>query len=887
MDESFEMVHAISVTDEDEYKRRGSTNSLVWDNFEQVGIVGKGSFGTAILCRRKKDQQLVILKEVNLQDLSVSQRPNARREAELLSILNHPNIVAYFGCYNNHCQILIEMEYCEGGTLAQFLSRQKQPLLETDILSIFRQIASALEYLDDKNILHRDLKAGNIFITKQNVIKIGDFGIAKILSTQSPAASTVIGTPLCFSPEVCQGRRYTKKSDIWAAGCVLYELTCLRKTFESSSLPALINKIVKGQFAPIRAGYSVGLRRLINDLLQKDPDLRPRAFEVVNTVDQLLTDAYVMKMKMNPLFDPFSGSIFTQNVINQFHQRQKTYSILLKLTIEPIIHLEAVPGIQDILVKYISLSESHMLLLTESSSVFLKHFGEKSESLYLINQLEQKNIIKVQAGNGFSVFLTQTGLIYTSGSRCLGRSESRLHLLSPPEIVNSHYEIDFVDIAAGHSHVLACSRSGDVYVWGLNRSGCLGIGDEESQFPMLLPLQARISKVFAGKDASAFVDTKGCLWACGCNAYGKLGLMEGDVNYPQKVLLIKQAVISVTIGPVNSVLLLTCGRIVTLGLKYDTNYSCNYSFHSIGSVTSVSCGSSFILTTNSESEVHFWGQRRRCDDNIPSERIQCLDNLLIGRSNVSLMEVVSQYGPDFPVVLVREPRVVVKSMKELIKATEKYDSQNISEPNVIVAVYGSQAHLKLCPVTITQVACNSSENTAYLLIETDFEIKCHSVSDEKGPKVFPQQDASPAGQRSVRFNDLATWIESSTVASDSSTMDHTMTWIKNEFKSACKKDESKSSSSQVTSRRFIRSASEPLLYTKETRESLQGEHKTLLELDELRSEVENLKSQLLDLRQLRFELQEETVRLRRRESLRAESRCERRFVSRWICCPRI
>lgn len=239
MDESFEMVHRINITD-DEFKRRGSSNSLVWDNFEKVSVVGKGSFGTAILCRRKKDEQLVILKEVNLSDLSATQRRDARKEAELLSILDHPNIVAYFGSYDSYCQILIEMEYCEGGNLAQFLARQKKPLLETDILSVFRQIASALEYLDDKNILHRDLKTGNIFITQQNVIKIGDFGIAKILSTQTPNASTVIGTPYNeTSPEVCQGRRYTKKSDIWAAGCVLYEHVSGRILKVPLSLPSL------------------------------------------------------------------------------------------------------------------------------------------------------------------------------------------------------------------------------------------------------------------------------------------------------------------------------------------------------------------------------------------------------------------------------------------------------------------------------------------------------------------------------------------------------------------------------------------------------------------------------------------------------------------------
>ena len=84
-----------------------------------------------------------------------------------------------------------------------------------------------------------------------------------------------------YSPEMCEGKVYDEKSDIWALGCIVYEMACLQKTFEGSNLPALVNKIMRGQFAPIRGDYSPQFKQLVRDLLQKDPEFRPTASEVL------------------------------------------------------------------------------------------------------------------------------------------------------------------------------------------------------------------------------------------------------------------------------------------------------------------------------------------------------------------------------------------------------------------------------------------------------------------------------------------------------------------------------------------------------------------------------------------------------------------------------
>ena len=118
-------------------------------------------------------------------------------------------------------------------------------------------------------------------VPPQPIPQVGDFGISKKMATHQGAAHTVLGTPYYISPEMCEGQRYDAKSDVWALGCILYEMACLQKTFEGSNLPALVTKIMKGQFAPIRGNYSPGFRQLVRDLLQRDPDFRPSAAETL------------------------------------------------------------------------------------------------------------------------------------------------------------------------------------------------------------------------------------------------------------------------------------------------------------------------------------------------------------------------------------------------------------------------------------------------------------------------------------------------------------------------------------------------------------------------------------------------------------------------------
>ena len=134
---------------------------------------------------------------------------------------------------------------------------------EKIIKNWFLQIVMALEYLHKRRVLHRDIKSSNIFITSCGSVKIGDFGIAKVLASTVDNAMTLVGTPYYLSPEVCEDKPYTFKSDIWALGCVLYEMCSLKHPFQSKSLIDLIIQIVKEKPPDIPSVYSKELGNLV------------------------------------------------------------------------------------------------------------------------------------------------------------------------------------------------------------------------------------------------------------------------------------------------------------------------------------------------------------------------------------------------------------------------------------------------------------------------------------------------------------------------------------------------------------------------------------------------------------------------------------------------
>lgn len=147
------------------------------------------------------------------------------------------------------------MEFCDGGDLNQLITEQRENLggrkvEEKKIIDWAVQVSLAIFYMHDKRILHRDLKTPNIFILSDKV-KLGDFGISKVLDEKVDLASTSIGTPYYMSPEQYKHKPYSYKSDIWAFGCILYEMCNLKRPFEAMTLNGLAVKVMEANYPPI------------------------------------------------------------------------------------------------------------------------------------------------------------------------------------------------------------------------------------------------------------------------------------------------------------------------------------------------------------------------------------------------------------------------------------------------------------------------------------------------------------------------------------------------------------------------------------------------------------------------------------------------------------
>lgn len=261
---------------------RNVQKNLSMNDFIIQKVIGEGAYGRAILCKTKSDNQLVVVKEIALSNMSKKEQLEAWKETRVLGLLDHPNIISYRGCFMEKNCLHIVMDYADGGDLFEEIQKAKTThFKEEQILEWFVQICLALKHVHDRKILHRDIKCQNIFLTKKGVVKMGDFGIAKILDHTTQLSKTAIGTPYYLSPEICQGKAYNMKSDIWSLGCVLYELCSLQHAFDSKCMNGLIMAILRSKQNPIPYTYSQNLRSLVDKLLQKDPRKRPSINQIL------------------------------------------------------------------------------------------------------------------------------------------------------------------------------------------------------------------------------------------------------------------------------------------------------------------------------------------------------------------------------------------------------------------------------------------------------------------------------------------------------------------------------------------------------------------------------------------------------------------------------
>lgn len=265
------------------------------DKFSKIKDLGKGNMGVCALARNNEDGKFYAIKKVDLTRMNTKERQQSLNEARVLSSLRHPNIITYVDSFlaRKSDHLCIVMEYADGGDLSLRIKKNYGVnFRETQVLDWFIQVVLSLHYIHQRKILHRDVKTQNIFLTSDGLVKLGDFGIARTLSSTYDQAKTFVGTPYYLSPELILERPYDHRSDVWAIGVVLYELLTLKHPFNGENMKGLMQRILKVQYDPIPMMYSAEMRNLVPRLLVKDPAKRIRLSDILELplIHRRLTD---------------------------------------------------------------------------------------------------------------------------------------------------------------------------------------------------------------------------------------------------------------------------------------------------------------------------------------------------------------------------------------------------------------------------------------------------------------------------------------------------------------------------------------------------------------------------------------------------------------------
>ncbi|OCT68162.1 hypothetical protein XELAEV_18039458mg [Xenopus laevis] len=621
-----------------------------------IRVLGHGAYGEATLYRRTEDDSLVVWKEVGLARLSEKERRDALNEIVILSLLQHDNIIAYYNHFLDSNTLLIELEYCNGGNLFDKIVHQKAQLFQEEtVLWYLFQIVSAVSCIHKAGILHRDIKTLNIFLTKANLIKLGDYGLAKQLSSEYSMAETCVGTLYYMSPEICQGVKYSFKSDIWAVGCVLYELLTLTRTFDATNPLNLCVKIVQGNWAVglDNTVYTQELIEVVHACLEQDPEKRPTADEIL--------ERPILSWRRRDMEEKVS-------MLNRSNKKPRTGTV----TEAPIAVVtsrssevyvwgggKTTPQKLDVFkggwrARQVCAGDAHFAVVTVEKELYTwvnmqggsklhGQLGHGDRASYRqpkhVEKLQGKSVQKVSCGSDFTVCITDEGQLYSFGSDyygCLGVNQSAGSEVLEPLLVDFFLNEPVDQVSCGDSHIMALTRSKSVYSWGCGEYGRLGLDSEDDVYsPQKVEVQRGlcIVNVCCGSDGSFLLTLTGKVLACGLNEHNKLGLNQytagiinheafQEVPYTTSLTLAKQLsfykIRSISPGRTHTAAIDERGRLLTFGSNkcgqlgvgdYRKHLGINLLGGPLGGkqVIRVSCGDEFTTAATADNHIFAWG----------------------------------------------------------------------------------------------------------------------------------------------------------------------------------------------------------------------------------------------------------------------------------------
>jgi fused-like protein len=259
------------------------------DAYHILERVGEGSFGKVYKGRRRFTGQFVALKFVGKHGRTEAEIQQTRSEINLLRSVAHPHVVRLLDFFETSRDLVIVTEFCHGQLYEVFVDDKRLPI--PLVRSIAQQLCSALHYLHAQNIVHRDIKAQNVLIGSDGVLKLCDFGFARSFSSASPLLSSALGSPLCMAPEILAGRKYDASADLWALAVMLYELAAGFPPFNAENLPALMKQVLDamaegGRGVSYPDAFPPDFVAFLASILKRDPQQRA-------TWDQILSSPFL------------------------------------------------------------------------------------------------------------------------------------------------------------------------------------------------------------------------------------------------------------------------------------------------------------------------------------------------------------------------------------------------------------------------------------------------------------------------------------------------------------------------------------------------------------------------------------------------------------------